>query len=260
MLFLIGIGMLAWFHGYGLEKKLKENTALAVELKGKQSKERLNRFVEWLSSQPEIIKSSVQPVDSGEIQNMLASDWKQDSIQNELISYFPEIVIFKMKQEFLEESRLKEFSEKLYKQDAVQNFSYQNELTQDLSATVNRIRFGFLALTVLFILIGVLISEYLAQVFVDSRESVIKNWNELGASKEKIMTPYLRRVIYLGLASACLSVCLIGLIIFLSYYLVPWIYPWIETKKFMMVMLILLIFGPALQYLLVKRKIQLLLN
>jgi cell division protein FtsX len=252
--------MLAWFHGYGLEKKLKENTALAIELKTKQSQEHINRFIDWLNSQPEIVKSSVQRVDSGEIENMLASDWNQDSIQKELISYFPQIVIFKLKQECLEESRLKEFSGKLYNQDAVQNFFYQNELTQDLSATVNRIRFGFLALTVLFILVGMLISEYLAQVFVDSREAVIKNWNELGASKDKIMTPYLRRVIYLGLASSCLSVCLIGLIIFLSYYLAPWIYPWIETKKFLMVMMILMIFGPTLQYLLVKRKIQLLLN
>ena len=260
VLFLIGVGMLAWMHGYGLEKKLKENTALAVELKENQTSESIHKFMKWLEVQPELKSTSLQRIDSKDIKGMLASDWKEDSILNELSPVFPEIIIFKMKQEFLEEDRLKKFAEKLNKQEAVQEFSYQNELTQDLSSMVNRIRIGFLALTILFILVGMLISEYLAQVFVDSRESVIRNWNELGASKDKIINPYLRRVVYLSLASACLSVCLIGLIIFLSYYLLPWIYLWIETKKFLLVMLILMIFGPTLQYLLVKRKIQSILN
>lgn len=252
--------MLSWFHGYGLEKKIKENTALAVELKATQMPARIEKFREWLESQPELLPSSIQRIDPKDIKGMLAIDWKEDSIEEGLISNFPEIIIFKMKQEFLEEERLKKFTEKLYKQELVKQFSYQNELTHDLTSMVNRIRIGFLALTVLFVLIGVLISEYLAQVFVDSRESVIRNWNELGASQDKILSPYLKRVIYLGLASACLSVCLIGLIIFLTYYLLPWIYLWIETKKFLLVMLILLIFGPALQYFLVKRKILSLLN
>lgn len=260
VLFLIGIGMLAWFHGYGLEQKLKENTALAVELKANQPVERINKFHQWLESQPEIRSSTVQQIDPKEIKGMMASDWKEDSLQEGLLPFFPEIFIFKMKQEFIEEDRLKKFGEKLYKQEVVYHFSYQNELTHDLSSMVNRIRIGFLALTLLFILVGVLISEYLAQVFVDSRESVIRNWNELGAAKTKIISPYLKRIVYLGLASACLSVFLIGLIIFLSYYLLPWIYLWIETKKFLLVMLILMIFGPTLQYFLVKRKIQLLLN
>jgi cell division protein FtsX len=260
VLFLIGVGMLAWFHCYGLEKKLKENTALAVELKTSQGPAQIQKFKQWLETQPEIIPSTIQRIDTQDIKEMMSLELKSDSLQNGMTGYFPEIFIFKMKQEFLEAEKLKTFSDKLYKQEAVQHFSYQNELTQDLTSTVSRIRLGFLALTVLFVVIGILISEYLAQVFVDSRETVIRNWNELGAVPDKIITPYLKRVVYLSLASACLSVCLIGLIIFLSYYLLPWIYFWIETKKFLLVMLILLIFGPTLQYILVKRKIQSLLN
>lgn len=251
--------MLAWFHAYGLEKKLKENTAMAVELKLAERPEKIQKFKEWLETQIELKPSTVQRIGPDEIKKMLSSEWNGDSTQAGLAPNFPEIFIFKMKQEFLEAERLSKFEAKLYDQEVVQNFTYQNELTKDLTSVVNRIRIGFLSLTVLFILVGILISEYLAQVFVDSRENVIKNWNELGASQHKILSPYLKRVIYLGLASACLSVFLIGLIVFLSYYLLPWIYLWIETKKFLLVMVILMIFGPALQYVLVKRKINSLL-
>jgi cell division protein FtsX len=260
VLFLIGIGMLAWFHGYGLEKKLKENTALAIELKPVKSVEQIQKFKQWLETQAEPIPTSIQQIEPREIKEMLASEIKEDSSQSALIANFPPIFIFKVKQEFLEEERLKKFTERLYKQEMVQHFSYQNEITHDLSNMVKRIRIGFLGLTLLFVLVGIMISEYLAQVFVDSRETVIRNWFELGASEDKIVKPYLKRVVYLGLASASLSVCLIGIIILLCSYLVPWIYFWIETQKFLLVMLILMIFGPTLQYILVKRKIQLLLN
>lgn len=61
----------------------------------------------------------------------------------------------------------------------MQNFSFQNELTSDLSKSVERIRIGFLAMTLLFVLVGFLISDYLAQVFVDSGLPLLKtgmNW------------------------------------------------------------------------------------
>jgi cell division protein FtsX len=259
VLFLIGIAMLAWFHSFGLEKNLKENTALAVELKSNISEQSIQKFKNWLESQTEIIPASVHRVDSSDFANLLSTEWELDQVHENFSSLIPQILIFKMKQDFLNDDKIKSFSEKLYKQEGVQHFIYQNELTQNLSSVIDRIKLGFLILTSIFILAGILISEYLARV-LDSREAVIRNWNELGATQDKFIKPYLKRVVYLGLASACLSVCLIGLIIGLSFYLIPWVSPWIETKKFLLIMIILLILGPTLQYILVKRKIIALLN
>ncbi|MBK9221037.1 MAG: hypothetical protein WBO31_01240 [Saprospiraceae bacterium] len=260
VLFLIGFGLLAWFHGLGLDRKLKENTALAIELKPNLSNEATLKFQKWLTDQAELIPGSLQHITQGDYASLLANELVGDSLDLSLNKLLPEIFIFKLKQDFLSKDRLKVFEEKVYSQNSVQNFSFQNELTSDLSKSVERIRIGFLAMTLLFVLVGFLISDYLAQVFVDSRTAIIKNWNELGATEEKILAPYLKRVIYLALASACLSVCMLGLIVLLSYYLVPWTASWLETKKFLWVMCILLILGPTLQYVLVKRKIQLLIN
>ncbi len=260
VLFLIGLGLLAWFHTFGLEKKLKENTAMAVEMKGNTTRHTLQNMEKWLKSQSELIPESIQRIDSIDIAHVLISEWETEGIEEKLNTRFPQIILFKMKQENLADDKLKLFAEKLYKQEGVHHFTYQNELTHSFSAVLYRIKLGFLILTGLFVLAGVLISEYLARVFVDFRESVIRHWHELGAAQEKFVRPYLKRVIYLGLASACLSVGLIGIIIGLSYYLIPWVLPLIETKKFMLVLIILVILGPTLQYILVKRKILALLN
>lgn len=251
---------MAWFHAFGLEKRLKENTAIAVELKAGQTKDRKLTFKKWLETQTEIINGTIQQIDSITMKQLLAPESIEDSLQKEMMSVVPEIFIFKMKREYLSADQLQKFRNKIMAQPVVKELSFQNELTQDLDAMVKRIRNGFMALTLVFIIVGILISQYLAQVFVDSRESIIQSWNELGASGDKILMPYLKRVIYLGLASACIGICMIGLIILLTNYLMPWVYQWIDPKKFLLVSLILMIFGPTLQYFLVKNKIQSLLN
>ncbi|HEX5625559.1 MAG TPA: hypothetical protein VFX48_06055, partial [Saprospiraceae bacterium] len=232
----------------------------AVELKDDIRPENRDRFMQWLGSQESLIPGSLQKVGEDELKAILEDDLAGDSIQQQIADLVPDILVFKLKKEYLVKDKLAEFEKKLYQQEVVRHFSYQNELTMDISAAVRRIQLGFLGVTLLFMVIGVLISDYLAQVFVDSRSSVIRTWNDLGAAAQKILAPYLRRVVFLGLASACLSVCLMGVMVLLVAYLLPWAGSWIETKKFMGAMAFLLILGPILQYVLVKRKIQMLIK
>lgn len=260
VLFLIGIGMLAWFHGLGLERKLKENTALAVELKQGSTKAQIQEFRIWLEQQEQLIPASIRLIEAKDYQNLIDKEMVSQDSALEWGALMPVLIIFKLKQEFLDKQRLSSFEESVYKHSIVSHFSYQNEITSKLSNVVDRIRMIFLGITLVFILVGILISDYLAQVFVDSRTGIIRSWNELGTNPQKIIQPYLKRASLLGLASACMSVFIMGIIILLINYLLPWGLEWLEIKKFFYVLLILLILGPTLQYFFVKRKILSVIN
>lgn len=260
VLFLIGIAMLAWFHGLGLDRKLKENTALAIELKQGINKAQIQEFRIWLEQQEQLIPSSIKMIEAKDYQSLIDKEMVTQDSSLEWGSLMPVLIIFKLKQEFLDKQRLISFEENVYKHSVVSHFSYQNEITSKLTDVVDRIKTLSLGLTFVFMLLGLLISDYLAQVFVDSRASIIRSWNELGANPNMIIKPYLKRAYLLGLASSFMSVFIMGLIIFPINYLLPWAVEWIETKKFLYVLLILLILGPTLQYILVKRKILSVIN
>lgn len=259
-MFLIGIALLGLLHAIGLESKIKENASLAVELKENIEPKTQKAFENWLNQQKEIIPGSLHLIRQEELEGLLPMELNSDSIRQEAISLLPKIFVFKLDPSTFKQESFARFKQMINDRNEVKEFSYQNELTEDIDKAFGRIRSGFMFITFIFIIIGAAISEYLARVFVDSRSELIKKWNHLGASESMIARPYLSRIFYLALASSFLSVALMGLIILLVYYLFPWAYQWIDTIKFIWVMLILLILGPVLQYELVRRKIKSLLN
>lgn len=248
------------FHAIGLESKIKENASLAIELNENTGPEVQKVFVDWLNQQKEIIQGSLHFISQEELKDFLPDELSSDSARQEAIALLPKILVFKLNPSAFEQGEFNRFKKLINDRTEVKEFSYQNELTEDIEKAFGRIRSGFMFVSLIFIMIGAAISEYLARVFVDSRSELIKKWNHLGASESMIARPYLIRIYYLALASSFLSVALMGLIILFIYYLFPWAYQWIDTIKFIWVMLILLILGPILQYELVRRKIKILLN
>lgn len=260
VLFLIGLSMLIWIHGFGLEKKWLRQAVIALELEQGIPLAQQIHITEWLKSQNEVQQGSVHKIEERELSELLPNDLSSDSARKAALELLPVILIFKLTPETYREKEFKDFQQKLKTLNGVQAFNYQNELTKDISQSISKLQMASLFITLLFVAIGILISDYLAQVFVDSRSSVIHQWNILGAPERTILKNYLNRSISLGLASSLFSVCLLGIVLFFLHYLLPWIYDWIETIKFFWVMFILMILGPSLQYILVKRKIQTLIR
>ncbi|MBK8955966.1 MAG: hypothetical protein IPM34_10475 [Saprospiraceae bacterium] len=260
VLFLIGLSMLIWFHGFGLEKKWLTQAVIALELEQNSSPDQQKNIQDWLKNQKEVQPGSVQQIDEKELREFLPNDLRSDSARKAALGLLPVILIFKLEPAIYKNDAFEKFQQNLKALSGVQSLNYQNELTTDISKSISRLQKASLLLTLLFIAIGFLISDYLAQVFVDSRSSMIHQWNQLGAAESRILKNYLNRSLSLGLASALFSICLLGLVLFFIYQLLPWIYEWLETIKFFWVLFILLILGPSLQYILVKSKIQTLIR
>ncbi len=260
ILFLMGISFLVWIHGFGLEKDILEGTSLAVEFKQESDDQEVAHFKKWLEEQSEVLKGSVSMVDESELSQVLTDELNSDSLLSGAKAYFPKIFTFKLNKESFRKDRFSAFKERVEKRKSVRKLYYQNELTEDLEKAIARLKMGFMFITMLFTIIGILISQYLAQIFVSSRIDIIQNYHQMGASLQVIQKPYLKRAWSLGLASALLSVFLMGLMIMFLYYVLPWAYEWVDTIKFLVVVFIILILGPTLQSELVRRKINALIR
>ena len=114
--------------------------------------------------------------------------------------------------------------------------------------------------TLILTLLAFLIIGYLVKMYILSKDSLIRLMFNLGTPIEKIIKPYIRISIIHGLASAFLSIVFVGLSLLVFFYLSPWIYNLLELKNFMLVMLVLLIIGPTLHAIVVRRHINILLN
>ncbi len=256
----MGISLLIWLHVFGLEKNILEGSILSVELQKETDAQESGHFKNWLEDQPEVVKESVHQIEEGELSQVLSDELDSDTLISAAKEHFPYIFTFKLAKEHFQREKFNAFKNRLEKRKSVQQFYYQNELTEDLDKAIGRLKMGFMFITLLFTLIGILISQYLAQVFVDSRIEIIRNYHQMGASLKVIQKPYLRRAMSLGLASSLLSVCLMGVMILFLYYLLPWAYEWVDTIKFLIVVFIILFLGPILQSELVRRKINALIR
>ncbi|MBK7244846.1 MAG: hypothetical protein IPH98_13495 [Saprospiraceae bacterium] len=114
--------------------------------------------------------------------------------------------------------------------------------------------------TLILTLLAFLIIGYLVKMYILSKDSLIRLMFNLGTPIEKIIKPYIRISVIHGLASAFLSIVFVGLSLLVFFYLSPWIYNLLELKNFMLVMLVLLIIGPTLHAIVVRRHINILLN
>jgi len=255
VLFLIGLALLIWVHAFGLEKKLLENAVLALEFEENVSSTTVNQVKNWLLQQPAVDQNSLQALSENDLKEYLPNDLATDSARTAALSAFPALYVFKLNPEAYAKNQFSIFENNVKAQHGVHALHFQNELTADLTKSVRRLQQVSFFITLLFVLVGILIIEYLAQAFVDSRSAIIHQWNQLGASEDRILQTYRKRTISLGLASSLFSIGLLCVILWLVTYLMPWVYDWVDTIKFFFVLFLLLILGPSLQYYLVKAKI-----
>jgi cell division protein FtsX len=253
--FLIGMVILFWLHTIGLEKRLLEQTPLAIEMDGKAGHDEIEAVKNWLLSTNSVKRNSIQLISKEEALRWMAQGSAEDSLLLTDENPFNPILLFQLKKESLQAEVIHQLKADVLQLSGVSHFSFQNELVNDISKTIWKIQSVSLGLAILFVVMSILIGKYLAGVFVDSKHQVIRTYARLGASGFQLKKPYLSQSAVLGLASAGFSICIIGIIWVSITYLVPWLKDWLQIKNFLLVVVFLLIFGPLIQIIFVNSKI-----
>ncbi|MBK8244401.1 MAG: hypothetical protein IPK88_13310 [Saprospiraceae bacterium] len=257
---LVGIALLAFVHSFSLSKKLKTQTPISIQLNAAYNKDSLKTLSEWLKAKTHISPESVQLVTKevalSEMKN--DPDFKINLTADE--NPFFDVVLFQFKTGPKPTNAINEIQEYLKTQSIVtqpiQLLDVNPSADQSIQNASNVLIFTTLILTLLaFLIIG-----YLVKMYILSKDSLIRLMFNLGTPIEKIIKPYIRISVIHGLASAFLSIVFVGLSLLVFFYLSPWIYNLLELKNFMLVMLVLLIIGPTLHAIVVRRHINILLN
>ncbi|MCI1267208.1 MAG: hypothetical protein LKG19_11600 [Saprospiraceae bacterium] len=257
---LVGIALLAFVHSFSLSKKLKTQTPISIQLNAEYNKDSLKTLSEWLKAKTHISPESVQLVTKevalSEMKN--DPDFKINLTADE--NPFFDVLLFQFKTGPKPSNAINEIQEYLKIQSIVtqpiQLLDVNPSADQSIQNASNVLIFTTLILTLLaFLIIG-----YLVKMYILSKDSLIRLMFNLGTPIEKIIKPYIRISVIHGLASAFLSIVFVGLSLLVFFYLSPWIYNLLELKNFMLVMLVLLIIGPTLHAIVVRRHINILLN
>ncbi|MBK9719586.1 MAG: hypothetical protein IPO85_19125 [Saprospiraceae bacterium] len=257
---LVGIALLAFVHSFSLSKKLKTQTPISIQLNAAYNKDSLKTLSEWLKAKTHISPESVQLV----TKEVALSEMKNDpdfkiNLTAEENPFF-DVLLFQFKTGPKPTNAINEIQEYLKTQSIVtqpiQLLDVNPSADQSIQNASNVLIFTTLILTLLaFLIIG-----YLVKMYILSKDSLIRLMFNLGTPIEKIIKPYIRISVIHGLASAFLSIVFVGLSLLVFFYLSPWIYNLLELKNFMLVMLVLLIIGPTLHAIVVRRHINILLN
>ncbi len=257
---LVGIALLAFVHSFSLSKKLKTQTPISIQLNAEYNKDSLKTLSEWLKAKTHISPESVQLV----TKEVALSEMKNDpDLKINLTADenpFFDVLLFQFKTGPKPSNAINEIQEYLKTQSIVtqpiQLLDVNPSADQSIQNASNVLIFTTLILTLLaFLIIG-----YLVKMYILSKDSLIRLMFNLGTPIEKIIKPYIRISVIHGLASAFLSIVFVGLSLLVFFYLSPWIYNLLELKNFMLVMLVLLIIGPTLHAIVVRRHINILLN
>ncbi len=257
---LVGIALLAFVHSFSLSKKLKTQTPISIQLNAEYNKDSLKILSEWLKAKTHISPESVQLV----TKEVALSEMKNDpDLKINLTADenpFFDVLLFQFKTGPKPSNAINEIQEYLKTQSIVtqpiQLLDVNPSADQSIQNASNVLIFTTLILTLLaFLIIG-----YLVKMYILSKDSLIRLMFNLGTPIEKIIKPYIRISVIHGLASAFLSIVFVGLSLLVFFYLSPWIYNLLELKNFMLVMLVLLIIGPTLHAIVVRRHINILLN
>ena len=257
---LVGIALLAFVHSFSLSKKLKTQTPISIQLNAEYNKDSLKTLSEWLKVKTHISPESVQLV----TKEVALSEMKNDpDLKINLTADenpFFDVLLFQFKTGPKPSNAINEIQEYLKTQSIVtqpiQLLDVNPSADQSIQNASNVLIFTTLILTLLaFLIIG-----YLVKMYILSKDSLIRLMFNLGTPIEKIIKPYIRISVIHGLASAFLSIVFVGLSLLVFFYLSPWIYNLLELKNFMLVMLVLLIIGPTLHAIVVRRHINILLN
>ncbi|HRI32157.1 MAG TPA: hypothetical protein PLD02_00285 [Saprospiraceae bacterium] len=257
---LVGIALLAFVHSFSLSKKLKTQTPISIQLNAEYNKDSLKTLSEWLKAKTHISAESVQLI----TKEVALSEMKNDpDLKINLTADenpFFDVLLFQFKTGPKPSNAINEIQEYLKTQTIVSQPIQLLEVNPSADQSIQNASNVLIFTTLILTLLAFLIIGYLVKMYILSKDSLIRLMFNLGTPIEKIIKPYIRISIIHGLASAFLSIVFVGLSLLVFFYLSPWIYNLLELKNFMLVMLVLLIIGPTLHAIVVRRHINILLN
>jgi len=257
---LLGLALLAFIHSVRLEDRISTETPYIIELRKNYATDSFEVLKNWLNSQSGIVSGSLQLITKEEALKEMTSDPRVDIALTPGENPFFDIIWIGLDPKQDQEATIQKIQEHLRTQSIVNVAGDHVALKPELAKSLGKIKTVFIFITLLTAILAFLVTGYLVRVYIRTKLEIIQLWRLLGSTEEKITKPYIRIAITHGVASALMAIGLMGLALLALFYLSPWIYNLIDLKNFVLVMLVLLVIGPTLHIMGIRRALNSYLN
>lgn len=255
LLFLVGISLLFWLQTSQINSRLSGKSPDIIELSRNYPADSLKLLQSWLQARSDISSGSIQFVGKEKALQEMSAELPPELIEAGE-NPFLDLLLYQSVSPEASAQIKKDINEHFGHPTWWTNVSPSDRLPASSGELLGKLsRIGFLSF-ILFGLICGLIMWYLSGVYVKDRSQVITALVNMGAQRETILSPYRKRSLIFGLASALIAIGCIGLILLVLTTTFKWFSELFELNNFLITLFVLLLAGPVIHSFFVKLHIQ----
>ncbi len=256
---LPGLTLLSLLQCLDLQKGWSRKIPIVIELKVINNKDSVELLMKELQNSNLLEPNSVEFISRNQALETMRSE-SEIGLNDSLIDNpFSDIILvypIHEDQSFTTADRLRKT---LKNKDIIEQMDSSERIESSMNRTFVKINSILFTLTVFLFILASFIVNYLVKIFMQRKKDLIQTLYLMGGDPVTIYEPYRKIGIRQGLASSLLSIVLVGIGILIVFALVPGMYKLIGLKNFIIVMLVLVILGPTLHIIRLKKIIQSLL-
>ncbi len=212
VLFLIGFLGIFLLNSKKVSDHFKEQIVLSVFIKDSAKDIEIKQLQKTLSLKESTKK--VVYVSKEDASEQYASEIGEDFL--EFLGYNPllnSIDVF-LNAKYVESGAIKNLIENLERYDYIDEIIYDEPLVELLEKNIKRISFWMIGLSGFFILVAILLINSSIRLSIYSQRLVIKTMQLVGATKNFIRNPFIKRHIIMAILSSILALSALTLLIF----------------------------------------------
>lgn len=216
VLFLVGLMGLILLQTQQLNKLLKEQIDIIVELTNELDDEQRKLLQSTLAKSHFILPNSVQYTSKEEALAIMTEELGEDLLHLDLPNPLSDVFTFNVSATYLQADSLARIKALLTKEVGVHDVYYQEDITAQLARSTKRAGWVLFLAGLLFLAIAVTVIHNTIRLALYGNRMLIKTQEMVGASWEFISQPFLRRAIGHGVLSGVFAV---GLLVLLQWWL-----------------------------------------
>ena len=222
VLFLLGMVAFLTWHAGRLMNSFKESINVIAELKDSTTAEQADEVVTFLQEYQVIKPGSVEFIGKEKALEIMKKEMGEDFLLDEMNNPLYDVVAFNIKSPYFSPEYLDTVKTTLSNRfPYISSVYYQETFVQKITASMRKIGIGTLIASVLFLIIALTVMHNTLRLAMYANRFLIKNMELVGASRNFIRAPYLKKSIGSGLLSGLVAVLLLAALIYGLYHFFP---------------------------------------
>ncbi len=246
VLFVLGLLGIVILNARKVTNQIKENLQINVIFKNDVTDEEGENLGKKLQAEPFV--KNVEFINKEQAAKDFSKEFGHDFVG--LLEYNPlfSSLAINLKADYFTTEKIKEIEKKLSSDERVQEVYYQRSLLNVINSNINKVGILLVILGGLFFLVALTLVDQTIRLVMYSNRFLIKSMQLVGATRELITKPFMRRSLLNGLISGLIAVIgITGVYLFLDNN-IPELLLRNDLNQYLIIAVIILFLGVAVSW------------